>query len=67
MGRLQVTIGLIALWCALTVHAAGVVLAPPIEQESSSTPPGVPLTEEQIICLFAALDAGLDPNLECEL
>jgi|DEB0MinimDraft_6_1074348.scaffolds.fasta_scaffold16376_4 hypothetical protein len=67
MGRLQLAICLIAFWCASTVYAAGVILSPVVEQENTNSPSGQPLTDEQIACLFAALDSGQDPNTTCGL
>lgn len=67
MGRLRVAVSIAILWCALSVHAAGVVLAPPLQEESANQPPGNPFTEDQIACIIAAIDADLDPAVECEL
>ena len=58
---------LLALFAASLAHAGGVVLGPPPEPPASTPPPSDPLPPDVIDCIVAALQAGLDPEVECDL
>ena len=57
----------LALLGAPIAHAGGVVLGPPPEPPTSTPSPSDPLPQETIDCIVAALQAGLDPEVECDL
>tara|TARA_A100001037_G_C14883943_1_gene515223 strand:- start:151 stop:342 length:192 start_codon:yes stop_codon:yes gene_type:complete len=57
----------LALLGAPIAHAGGVVLGPPPEPPTSTPSPSDPLPQETIDCIVAAVQAGLDPEVECDL
>ncbi len=57
----------LALFAASLAHAGGVVLGPPPEPPTSTPSPSDPLPQETIDCIVAAVQAGLDPEVECDL
>ena len=57
----------LALLGAPIAHAGGVVLGPPSEPPTSTPSPSDPLPQETIDCIVAAVQAGLDPEVECDL
>ena len=58
---------LLALLVAPLAHAGGVVRGPPPEPPTSPPAPADPLPQETIACIVAALQAGLAPEVECDL
>lgn len=57
----------LALLGAPIAHAGSVVLGPPPEPPASTPTPSNPLPPATIDCIVAALQAGLDPEVECDL